>query len=215
MKTTLIIYIALWVLTVIPLITFNIKRMRVKNPPDPPHVNVRFTVIICVLAVFITGFLFMAYKDTINTRYEIAAERYITQHAEYLVGNTDEKGFLNSTKNMRTDSYDTSGLSEVLGKSGSAKTAKFQIGSWIIPKYYKDNPHFPKAEVKGDQNPVYLVYLMVADGKREDYIIRMTRNKDLSWKIDYQGIATNKEMKVAASGMPSEINGKWYTVAKK
>ena len=85
MKTALLIYILLGVLSIVPLIAFNIRKIWVKRPPDPVRFKpVRFGVIL-VLCLFLGTFLTVSYQMTmksgttvkmaIQTRYGPASQR--------------------------------------------------------------------------------------------------------------------------------------------
>jgi hypothetical protein len=54
MKTALGVYIAMGVLTVVPLILFNIKKVWVRQPPDPPKFKWGRGVVILLLSALIT-----------------------------------------------------------------------------------------------------------------------------------------------------------------
>ena len=84
MKTTLMIYIAMGVLTVVPLLLYNIRKIWVKKPPEPVKFNPVRCVVIVAIAAFIVTFLVNSYHATLRNRYEIATERVAQLHAEVL-----------------------------------------------------------------------------------------------------------------------------------
>lgn len=75
MEVARAIYIAMALVSIVPLILFNIRRIWVRRPPEPMKFKpVRFTVIL-LICVGLGGFLFAGYQVTLHTRYEIATER--------------------------------------------------------------------------------------------------------------------------------------------
>ena len=166
MKTTLTVYIVMWLLVVVPLICFNIRKIVAKQPQDH-SVRIRWKtlILVSVTAVLATCFLFAAYQITIQTRYEIASERFINEHCDYLLGNSTQEQFLSKTAALTTQEYQETFDQMEFGSYQSANEVRFQIGDWIIPKYYQDEGVFPPTEILDDENPVYLVYRLEADGQ--------------------------------------------------
>ena len=211
MKTTLAIYILLGILFIVPLILFNIRKIWVKKPPDPVKFKpVRFTVI-ALLCVFIAVFLTTAYRLTLQNRYEIATERLAEQHAQAIVGSQtidDFRAFLaeNGTENLEAS------LAEMeFPDYGDVSEARFQLSDWCIPRYWEGNEAFEQVEVLDSNNPVYILYRMVA-GDRNDLILVRMRNTDDGWKYDAISMATEEQIDVVKA--PLEKTGKWYTVKK-
>lgn len=83
MKTALMIYIAMGVLSIVPLILFNIRKIWVRRPPDPIQFKASRFCVILVLCIGIGTFLYAGYQATIHNRYEIATERFAQQHAQF------------------------------------------------------------------------------------------------------------------------------------
>ena len=193
MKTTLAIYILLGILFIVPLILFNIRKIWVKKPPDPVKFKpVRFTVI-ALLCVFIAVFLTTAYRLTLQNRYEIATERLAEQHAQAIVGSQtidDLRAFLteNGTENLEAS-----------------------LAEMEFPDYGDVSEAFEQVEVLDSNNPVYILYRMVA-GDRNDLILVRMRNTDDGWKYDAISMATEEQIDVVKA--PFEKTGKWYTVKK-
>lgn len=215
MQTTKLIYLAMWLLLVVPLIGFNIKRMSIKPFGDKRRVKWAITLFVAFVAIFISAFLFFAYKVTIETRYELAAERYIDLHAEYVTGQLTYDEYINATAPMRTKDADTSDLKNQLDSSGlSVSKVRFQIGSWITPKYYGTYSSFPKVESLGDENPVFLLYRFDDESAEFSYyLIEMVWNDAEGWKIAYHARATDAQYKEGKSVLPTELNGKWYNIS--
>ncbi len=213
MQTTLLIYVVIWVLIVVPLVGFNVKRTYVKRYPDKPKIRWGYCAFLAGLSLLLSLFLFGAYQVTISSRYELAAERCIDIHAEYLAGKIDYDEYMDRARACRTPEADTTDFDNELSSENGIATSgiRFQISSWIIPKYYQDDDAFPKTDVIDANNPVYVLYLMDDHSKQTYYTLRMIKESD-GWKIDYQAPATEAQIKAAKSALPSQVNGQWFTV---
>ena len=209
MKTTLMIFVLMGILFIVPLILFNIRKIWVKKPPEPVKFNpVRFTVI-TMLSVFIVVFLVTAYNATLKNRYEIALEKLAEQHAAAIVGNQtmeDFEAFLleNGTEYME-GSLDKMDFPDY----GDVSEARFQLSNWCIPRYWSENEAFEQVPVLGDENPVYILYRMTAGERNDLFLVRM-RNTDDGWKYDTIEMATEEQIQEIKA--PREKTGKWYTV---
>ncbi len=211
MKTTLMVFILMGVLFIVPLILFNIRKIWVKKPPDPVKFKpVRFTVI-TLLSVFIVVFLVTAYHATINNRYEIAIERLAQQHAEAIVGNQSMDDFRTFLTANGTERMEDSVAEMEFPDYGDVSEAKFQLSNWCIPKYWTEKGGFEQVEVLGDENPVYILYRMTAGDRNDLILVRMVKTED-GWK--YDAIDTPTKEQIGVIKEPKEKTGKWYTVKK-
>lgn len=215
MQTAKMIYLAMLILLIVPLIGFNIKRMSVKQLGAKRRIKWGVVIVIAVLTIFIGGFLFAAYKVTIDTRYELAAERYIDLHAEYVTGQITYDGYIVKTAPMRTADADTGTLKDQLATAdGTAKKAvRFQISSWIIPKHFSDIPSLPAVAVLDNENPVFLLYRFDDASDVSYYLIEMVWSDAGGWKIAYHAKASDAQFDKAKSNLPSEKNGKWFYIS--
>ena len=93
MKATLILYIVMGALFLVPLILFNIRRIFVRKPPAPLKINWGRGLFVVLFSAFLVFFLVCAYRTTMESRYEIAAERIAEQHASMLAGNQSAEDF--------------------------------------------------------------------------------------------------------------------------
>jgi len=212
MQTAKLVYLIMWVLMAVPLIGFNIKRMYVKKFGEKRRIKIPFVLFIAALAAFISVFLFYAYKVTVDTRYELAAERYIDLHAEYATGRLTYDEYEKLSAGLQTDGADTQAFADELRASaGDADSVRFQIGDWITPKYYEDDEAFPKTTVIDKENPVFLMYRFEEGSEQAFYLIEMVWS-DGGWKIAYHAPATDEQYESAKKTLPSEINGQWFTV---
>lgn len=209
MKNAIIIYIAMGVLTVVPLILFNIRKIWVRRPPDPVRFRPGRFCVILVLCAAILGFLFLSYNATLENRYEIALERLAEQHGEMLKGTASAADLRAFVLEHGTDQVAESFDESALGKVGSAKTVRFQLSDRSLPKYWKDAEEFDRPEQLEDENPIYTMYLLEVDGEYQYFAVRMTMTEN-GWKYDWFGNANEQHQKIIK--MPTLKNGKWYTV---
>lgn len=208
MKTTLMIYILMGFLFLVPLIGFNIRKIWVKKAPDPVKFNLPRFIVILLLSVFILVFLVVAYHQTMKNRPEIAAEKLAIQHGDVLLGRQsweDFKAFVteNGTENVSAVLENMTPVQPI----ENTTTIPFQISKWSIPKYWVDNESFEQVAVISDENPVYMMYMMQIGGEDVYYAFRMVETED-GWKYDWFGEANEGQIKVIK--MPSKKNGKWY-----
>jgi len=222
MQTTKFIYLIIWAFFIVPLLGFNIKRLSAKKYGEKRKIKRGFIAFVAVLAAFITVFLVFAYNMTINTRYELAAERYVDLHAQYATGKLTYDEYISKSSLLQTPDADTAAFTDTLKDTGSSpkESVRFQIGNWITSKYYQEYKSFPKVEAIDSENPVFVLYLLdegspltVADDESTQfyYLIEMVWNDDGGWKIAYQAPATLEQRTSAKSSLPSQINGKWFT----
>lgn len=216
MQTAKLIYITMLALFLVPLFGFRIKRMTEKKVGEKRRikwVNVAITV---VLAVLISGFLYAGYQTTVNTRYELAAERYINLHAQYATGQITEDEFMKKVAPILAKDADISGFTNAIAAEGQdAGAVRFQIGSRILPKYYTSDAYssFPKTTPTGDENPIYILYLFDDAAAQQYYLVEMVWEDDGGWKIAYHAPATDEQVKAAQTTLPSQVNGQWFYIS--
>lgn len=211
MKTALIIYIAMGVLTVVPLLLYNIRKIWVKNPPEPVHFKPVRCVVILFIAVFIVVFLVNGYHATLQNRYEIALERLAQEHAEVITGQQNDEEFWqflqeNGTQEIQEDLSNTD-----LHLLEEADTVEFLLSSACRPQIWEGQEGFEQVEVIDRDNPLYLMYCLRSDGQEAYYALRVV-NTDDGWKYDWFGQASEQQIKEI--DMPSSLNGKWYQVSR-
>ncbi len=212
MQATLIFYIVVGVLTVVPLLLFNINRVFVRKKPDPLKINWVRGVVILLLCAFIVFFLCSAYNATLHERYEIALERVATAHAELMLDKQTEDGFKqflmdNGTENMKTRLETLS-----FGTKATGNEVRFQLSMQCVPKYWEGVEGFEQVAVIDAENPVYLMYLLEYDGAQEYYAVRLVNTEEQGWLFDWIGEASEQQQKVIK--MPTQKNGKWYSVTR-
>jgi len=215
MQTTKMIYLVMLILLIVPLVGFNIKRMSVRQLGAKRRIKWGVVIVIAALTIFISGFLYTAYKITVDTRYELAAERYIDLHAEYVTGQITYDEYIAKTAPMRTIDADTSALKDQLATADGTtrKAVRFQISSWIIPKYFADIPSIPPVTVIDSENPVFLIYRFDDASSVSYYLIEMIRNDSGGWKIAYHIKASDAQYDSVKTNLPSLKNGKWFYIS--
>lgn len=215
MKNALIIYITMGVLSIIPLLLFNIRKIWVRRPPEPVKFKAGRFCVILGLCLGIGAFLIAGYQATIHNRYEIATERFAQQHAAMLVGKASAEDFRSFVEKNGTDNA-LSSFDEVMGGTEQELVAgaqpvsvKFMLSNWCTPKYWEGAEGFEQVEILGSENPVYVMYVM-DDGTEQRYYVLRLINTDQGWKYDWFGEANEQHRKKI--DMPTLLNGKWYTV---
>ncbi|MGI6264757.1 MAG: hypothetical protein ACOYJY_04740 [Acutalibacteraceae bacterium] len=212
MNTTLFVYIAMGVLTVVPLILYNIRKIWVRQEPSGVKFNPARCAVIGLIAVLLVAFLIGGYRATLRNRYEIALERLATAHAEVVTGQRDEASFWRFVQENGTDAVADDLQKTALTPSGTASSARFQLSSACRPQFWRDQPAFEQAPVASDDDPLYLLYRLEVNGRESLFAVRMGRTAD-GWRYEWFGAASEEQAKII--GLPSAINGKWYAVSKK
>lgn len=216
MQTTLYVYLIMWTMIVLPLLVFNVKRMSIKRLGEKRRPKWGFISFVAVFIVLVSVFLYSAYTYTIKARYELAAERYISLHAEYITGQITYEAFLAKTSDLRTSDADTSHLQDELALSNDAtpKSVQFQIGNWITPKYYLENDLYPDTTPIDEQNPVFLWYRMNDAESSTIYLIEFVWSDTNGWQVAHHARATEEQANTSEvkNSLPSLINGKWYRI---
>lgn len=209
MKNTMIVYITMGLLTVVPLILFNIRKIWVRRPPEPLKFRpVRFCVILLLCAALI-GFLVLSYNTTLENRYEIALERLAEKHGEMLKGSTSAEELRAFVMEHGTEQVAESFDAATLGAAGSGSTVRFQLSDRSLPKYWTDVPEFDQPAQVENENPIYAMYVLESNDELQYFAVRMTMT-DEGWKYDWFGNANEQHQKIIK--MPTLKNGKWYTV---
>ena len=101
------------------------------------------------------------------------------------------------------------GLDEIPEPASSCDEVRFQISKEYTPKYWNGAEGFATVEDVEDNNPRYLMYKLAAGDETRYYALRLRRIGE-DWVIEWFGEANDIQIKKIS--MPSEINGKWFTV---
>ncbi len=222
MKTTMIVYLGIGVLTTIPLFLFNIKKIWVRNTPDVIATEgkvyrfnwVRFCVILLIEALLAT-FLISGYQQTLSNRYEMAIERLARQHARVLTGQASVEDFKAFALQNGTDRLASSLDAMDIDLDGQRDTLRFQISEAYRPRHWMGQEGFEQTEKLSDDNPIYVMYRLDIDGEFHYIAARLVRveqkGEGLSyWKYDWIGPAS--EQQIDKIPMPTPQNGKWFYV---
>ena len=217
MQTTRVIYLVIWGMFLIPLLALGIRHMFIRRIGEKTRIKTGVVIITAAVAIGLSVFLYAAYETTLTSRYELAAERYIELHAHYVLGIRDDVSYQKEVNLLRSadgDQDSFAAFDEQLRKDVTASDKiRFQISSWITPKYYKDDPAFPETAIIKDDNPVFIVYLFEEETEQTYYMLRMEQQES-GWKITYQGLASEEQIQAAQSALPSQKNGQWFTITK-
>ena len=204
MKNTLIIYITMGVLFIVPLVLFNIRKIWVCRPPNPIKFKLGRLVFVTLVTAFIVVFLVTAYNMTLTNRYEIWTERIAEQQAETIVGGKSMSEFrdyviANGTQNV-TASFDATEFPDY----GDVKSVRFQM----TDSYGVDMEGFEQVQAISDENPIYVVYMLESGDRQDYYVIRLLNTAD-GWKYDWFGNANEAQQKI--SKLPKK-SSKWFAV---
>lgn len=232
MQATLWFYIIVGLLTIVPLILFNINRVFVRKKPEPMKINWVRGVVILLLCGVIGTFLFSAYSATLHGRYEIALERVATEHAQVLLGQKTAEEFKTFLRENGTDRIEASFETFEVDVLAQDAEIRFQLGNQCTPKYWTEwegmelkNPNAAEGELpvyiwQGKDeitvtdmqaNPIYLMYRLDYDGKTDYYAVRLIDTEE-GWMYDWIGTPNDQQKKDIK--MPTEKNGKWYSVKR-
>lgn len=217
MKTTLIVYILIGALFLVPLFLFNIRRIFVRKPPAPMKINGGRAAFVLLFSAFLVFFLVNAYHVTISSRYEIIAEKIADMHAQMRMGQISVEEFQTFVKDNGTElvgeSLEHMDFSDETNQAAGPKLVRFQLGNRMTPNYWEKDDAFPKAKILGDESPIYLLYKMEQGSDTRFYTLRL-RQIDGGWQYDWLGNATQEQIDSMNKGryLPNEKNGKWYIV---
>ncbi len=216
MQTAKLIYITMLALFLIPLFGFRIKLMTEKKVGEKRRIKWVSVAVTVLLAVLISGFLYAGYRTTVNTRYELAAERYIDLQAQYATGQITKDEFLKKVAPVLTSDADISAFTDAIAAEGQdAGAVRFQIGSRILPKYYTSDAYssYPQITPSGEENPIFILYLFDDASTQKYYLVEMVWEESGGWKIAYHAPATDEQVKAGQTTLPSKINGQWFYIS--
>ncbi len=211
MKTTLIVYLVFWLMIIVPLICFNLKKMWIKQPGEPKRFHWKVFITVAVVFVLASAFLFSAYRVTMRVRYEITAEQYLQYQGEYLTGIRDEDELQNQIASLQTADFDFESQPSLA--YASAQQVRFQIGDQITAKYAARG-YLPEPDEANEDNIIYTFCLVDVDGQQAYHYLRMIRQSDDSWKIDAFVPASEQQITANQRYFANAETGIWYTVSK-
>ncbi len=171
MRTTIGVFLVLWLLVMLPLVLLNIKKFRLKKPGGKQYPNYPRILIVGVAAVAVTIFVISLFQFTIHYQSQLVLERYFVPIAQAV-----EKG--DSSNNP--DAL----LLEQMG----GKNSKFavQFGEDIQAKYSVDSVLPDSAGLSPtDKSTIYLAARIRAndDSSTDRIIVAKMHLKQNKWQI--------------------------------
>lgn len=160
MKTTLIFYIILALLIILPLVLLNLRKFKIRRPGEKPRANKPRIITIGVLSVLIALFLGGLYQFTLSYQPMLAAERYCMQLGQLLNGSITREEFNAATADEASYDPEKKAAVEQLLNSlpQDAQNLRFQLGNEITPKYYEsETDYFTEVTDRDDEMPVYII----------------------------------------------------------
>lgn len=184
MGTTNIVFIVLWVMTVLPLVLFNINKIIVKKDDGNRAIKVPRLIVIVTLTLIISFVLLGTYNVTIDYQPKLVSDRFINTLTADSFENAKEDFDPLLHKDMDSQAL------EDMYNAIPHKGGRFQVGERVLAKYFHDREDFPSDNVSEGQEDVVCVILRVdktGEGKSDTYthhIIRLRLVDDIRWKID-------------------------------
>ncbi|MCI8553423.1 MAG: hypothetical protein HFJ80_00555 [Clostridiales bacterium] len=212
MKNTFWIHVVIGVLTIVPLILFNVRRIWVRRPPDPLKFKVGRCIVIGVICVLIGAFLAASYQTAMSTRYEIAIERLARKQAEMLTGQLPAAEFrsflLENGGEELAASFDRAAEDSAgLRTEGGYDEVRFQFSNWLIPRYWEGKEGFEQVPVLSNENPIYIRYVIDTGETELTYAVRM-RFTGERWLYEWIGVPNDTQLK----DLKMSPGGKWFAV---
>lgn len=212
MRTTKIVYIILWAITVLPLIIFNLNKIIVRKDDGIHSIKLGRLIVILILAIFITMTLLRTYTISIDYQPKLVSDRFITSLSK---DSFDEAK--NTFDKLLYEDMDSELLHDIYNdvpKNGG----RYQLGENVAAKYFFDKPYFPSVNVTEDQTDVVCVVLRIDqtitndDDEYSHYILRLRKVDDIKWRIDACIEANEEAVKYADryNLIKHENAGTWY-----
>ncbi|HOJ09706.1 MAG TPA: hypothetical protein PK733_03830 [Clostridiales bacterium] len=216
-----VIYIAIAVLTILPLIAFNIKRFTVKREGENPRPNIVIIILTLGGSILLGVFLFSLYKFTLDYQPQLVLERFIRSYSSTAAGKIDYEKFLKETESICTPEFlslkDRCYREIEADRQAGLGTVSFQLGETILPKYYFDKEFFPNVEgiKQNDKQPIYMLS-MIEYGETRKFYITLLRIQGNKWYVDSFNEASKElaEYAYRYNFMKSEHANKWFKVKK-
>ncbi|NLC67786.1 MAG: hypothetical protein GX754_03150 [Clostridiaceae bacterium] len=226
MQTARLVFASIAILTVLPFIAFNIKRLTIKREGEKPRPNIKAIVLVSVGAVALAMFIFSLYMFTIDYQPHLVLERFVKAYASVISGRIDKSEFFE-----RIGSISGPGLNpenaklvemmendyKVIDNMAEGKNVRFQLGEIIIPKHYVDIDVFTQIDGVGenDTHPVYMLTMIEIDEARKYYILLLDLDESGNkWGIASIDEALQETVDYAYKNklMKTEYANKWFMV---
>jgi len=221
MQTAKLIYISIAVLTILPLIVFNIKRFTVRKEGENPRPNIKAIVMVLLASIILGLFLFTHYRFTINYQPQLVLERFINSYSLVISSEIGQDEFFKRVENISTSEFmaEKDKMLEQIRLDSKDRTGsiRFQLGEIIYPKYYLAQDIFPKLDgvKENDRKPIYMLAMLEIDGSREYYILLLDQDESGNrWLINSFNKASQEIIDYASryNFMKSEYANKWFKV---
>jgi len=209
MATARIVFTLLWMVTVLPLVFFNLEKFYIRNEGEKPKPNIPVIASIAVLAIVITIILAKTYNFTIDYQPVLVADRFINTMStdEY------EEAQQDYSKLLLVSPEDIEGEINELFQAVPARGGRYQLGTIIRAKYFYDKEFFPSENVEKDQADVVCVMVRIDNGQGpyDYFIIRMRKIQEYKWRIDRVMKASEEAVAYGQKYdlIPKEHGGTW------
>lgn len=187
MKAARIVYIGLLLITVLPLIGFNLKRIFIRKEGEKKRLSIPRAGLLAAGAVALTIFILSMYSYTLTHQPQLLTEQYATG----LFTNANSGSAEMLQKQTQDIVYgqpaEQETFPELFAKLKEYSITRYQIGEYIRPKYFSGNELFPEV-AEADKAPEQSLYLFVrvedSQGKdgRYNLIVRLLMTDD-GWRI--------------------------------
>ena len=155
MHTAKLIFISIAILTILPLVAFNYKRMTIKKEGEKPCPNIRAIVLVSISSVILGLFILSLYIFTINYQPHLVLERFMNSYASVISGKIDQEKFFNEIGDIAGPELNSGNdkLMEmirsdyiVIDTMVEGNSVRFQLGEIIIPRHYLNTDAFRQIE---------------------------------------------------------------------
>ncbi|NMB96403.1 MAG: hypothetical protein GYA02_07310 [Clostridiaceae bacterium] len=226
MQTAKFIFILIAILTILPLVAFNLKRLTLKREGEKPRPNIKAIVLVSLSAVVLGMFILRLYTFTINYQPHLVLERFMNSYASLISGKIDQRDFFKEIGSVCSSELNSENVQllemiendyTIIDSMVEGNSVRFQLGEITIPRHYLDKDVF--TQIKGvketDEHPVYMLAMIEVDEARKYYIslldLDVLGNK---WKIISIDEASQETVDYAYRNklMKAEHANKWFVV---
>ncbi|MHB1314877.1 MAG: hypothetical protein ACYCX2_05240 [Christensenellales bacterium] len=220
MLTATLFYIALTLMLVCPLVLFNIKKFKKKEPGKSPRPNIFRILTVFALSVLIIVFMYSLCLFSYGYQALLVGERYMNEFGRLRTGSVSREEFYENTADLAAYDQQKYGDLVIFIASVPADAASFsyQLSDEVLPKYFENEPAIFKEVAKNEsaEEEAETIYLFI-NGKTdadEAYLVLM-RRENYQWKVE-DFYPTTQEAIEYAKGANRFLRGdkvvKWFTV---
>ncbi|MGI6169045.1 MAG: hypothetical protein ACOYI4_04915 [Christensenellales bacterium] len=217
MKTTLLFYIVLALLIILPLILLNARKFTIRQPGEKPRANLPRILTIGIASILIALFLGGLYQFTLNYQPMLVAERYSMQLGKLLHGSITLDEFRASTAEDTAYDPEKQGAMEALLDTlpQDVQNLRFQLGNEITPRYYESEPdHFAEVKDRDSNMPVYIIADFEGIDNITGFTLLMRRHTDYHCYVEDLYITSPETLEYAQTTklMRGENVAEWFTI---